>query len=222
MYPALEKMIANSIKRVAVSESSSDNGNYAKQKINYRGTTGNAEMLLPYGHHANIPANTLAVMLRLSADSENRVAIPMSGRNRIKGLAEGEVVYFHPDTHSYLWFKANGDIDIHSENDINIDANIINIDAETINITATETNLTSETINIDSTTITENFETKSMIGTTLNITANVNITGATAMTGALGVSGAMTNANIPVGNDHDHNYTWTHDAGNGVTQTPNP
>ena len=120
MYRKLKNLILNSIKRSVIAEASSDDqGSRAIQKISYRGALGKSEMIFGYGHHANVPPDALCVTFIVAGDPENRATIPMSGKERVKGLTENEVIFFHPVTKSFIHFRSNGDIDIHGTKNIN-------------------------------------------------------------------------------------------------------
>ena len=78
-----------------ISLAGDDVAQYPVQQTEYLGKTGYALMWFPYGFHANVPADTLTLLLSLQGNSESRVALPGSGPSRPR-VAEGEVVVFHP------------------------------------------------------------------------------------------------------------------------------
>ncbi len=88
-----------------------DADQFPVQQVGYLEKVGDALMWFPFGYHANIPAETLAVMLSMQGNSEARVALPGSPVER-PAIVAGEVVVYHPATGSKIHFKANGDLEI--------------------------------------------------------------------------------------------------------------
>lgn len=105
-----------------ISKIGDDAGRYPVQQVSYLGKQGDALIWLPYGVHANIPPDKLAVMLALHGNAEARVALPGSPTDRPASLAEGEVAFYHPPTGSIIHFKANGDIEVTSIKTVKVDA----------------------------------------------------------------------------------------------------
>ncbi len=95
-----------------------DTGDFPIQQVGYLGKVGDALVWFPYGMHANIPADELVLAVSMQGNPEARVVLPGSPQKRVKPLAAGEVVFFHPDTGSKIHFKANGDIEITSTSEI--------------------------------------------------------------------------------------------------------
>jgi len=101
----------------------------------------NAQRISPYGLFSNPPVGTKVVYWAINGHIENKACIPFCQAERISGLETGEVAIGSPSTGSYIIFKANGDINIVSEKDINLTAaGNVNINGVQINTTGT-TNL---------------------------------------------------------------------------------
>ncbi len=118
-------MIKSLIRWAVVNSLSSDDQDFPIHQIGYMGKTADAAAWYPYGYHANPGSETLALFFAVGANPENRVMMPGSPKERIDALmptplAEGEVVMYHPTTKSYVHFKANGDIEVDSQKDVNI------------------------------------------------------------------------------------------------------
>lgn len=99
----------------------SDTDQFPVQQVGYLEKVGDALMWFPFGYHANIPAETLAIMLSMQGNREARVALPGSPIGR-PAIAAGEVVIFHPATQSRIHFKANGDIEVTTDTKIKVTA----------------------------------------------------------------------------------------------------
>lgn len=137
-------MLRNLIKRVLITKSGTDDTEFPIQQVTYNGNTADVEIITPYGLHANLSANgdTLGTMFAVEGQDDYRVVLAYTPTLRPMGLAEGEVVLYHPITQSQVYFRNNGDIDIEttgSNGDINIKTkNDINITIEgEANITST-------------------------------------------------------------------------------------
>ncbi len=151
--------LRNLIKRAVVTKAGSDTGNLAIQQISYNGRVGDCDIIFPYGMHANLPPGSLITVVTIEANEENRAGIGGVPEQRIKGLPEGEVVFFHPVTKSKFHFKNDGNVDVEANGDLNInvtgDANItatnVIVEASTnVDITAaTEVSVTAPVVNVD-------------------------------------------------------------------------
>lgn len=98
-----------------------DTGKYPVQQFEYMGKTIDAVVIYPYGHHANMPADVLAIAGAINGDSENRAVIGCLPPDRPQ-LAGGEVVLYHPDSGSKIHFKTDGSINV--VGDLNVDNNL--------------------------------------------------------------------------------------------------
>lgn len=185
----------NLIKLCRFSKTGSDNRRAPEQQVEYLGKVVDAIVAMPYGSHANVPEDFMAVLLQLSTQEQNRILLPLSLTERPHPIASGEVVYYHPITGDKIHFKNNGDIDITTKADVNINCANANVNATTkVNVTAPNVEITGN----------------------VKITGKVNIIGATSITGGLSVdtmaaSGSVsgagvtdTNTNVTVGT-HTHN-----------------
>lgn len=98
----------------------SDDKEFPFQQVSYLGKAGNAVMWFPYGFHANIPVDTLGLIVGVGGNSEARVMLPGSPKERIKPLAAGEIVVYHPSTGTKIHFKADGNININTIKTLNV------------------------------------------------------------------------------------------------------
>lgn len=127
------------IKFAVVTLRGDDNGKFPIQQVSYNGRVADCFIVFPYGVHANLPADSLLTILQIGGHEENLVGFGGLPSERIKNLAEGEVVFFHPIKKSKIHFKKDGNIQIQSFGDLNVEVSgNVNIQAETANITATD------------------------------------------------------------------------------------
>lgn len=134
------------VKRALITLSGDDDQQFRVQQAEaFEDDIFDLEILFPYGMSANLPPNSLLTVFRVGNDENYRVAIGDAPDDRIKNLEEGEVVFFHPGTKSFIHFKANGDIDIDASEatgNVNINVNQANINAaDSVNIDSPITNL---------------------------------------------------------------------------------
>lgn len=144
----------NMIKRAVITLGGTDDKELPIQQLSYNGKVADAEIIFPYGVHANLSAdnNTLCILFAVDGQEDYRAAMGYTPALRPKPLAEGEVVFYHPLTQSKIHFRNNGDIDVDvtgEDGDLNVtikkDLNItvggdVNIDVTgTANITAPTT-----------------------------------------------------------------------------------
>ncbi len=95
--------------------SSSDNKDFPIQQIEYLGKNCDATVWMPYGMHANLPPDVLAIAMSLNGNLETRYAFPSSPKKRLEDplpnpLSEGELLLYNPTTQAYVYFKADGSI----------------------------------------------------------------------------------------------------------------
>lgn len=119
-----------------ISGTTADDTDIPVQQSDYLGKVGDALIWLPYGYHASLPIDTLAIILAMSANADARVALPGSPRLRVQPIAVGENVVYHPGTGTKIHFKANGDIDIETKTPEGGTQGNINVIANDVNVTA--------------------------------------------------------------------------------------
>lgn len=104
----------NMIKRAVITLGGTDDKELPIQQLSYNGKVADAEIIFPYGVHANLSAdnNTLCIVFAVDGQEDYRAAMGYTPTLRPKPLAEGEVVFYHPLTQSKIHFRNNGDIDI--------------------------------------------------------------------------------------------------------------
>ena len=118
----MRKLIARIIRWANVEASGDDGGPYQVQQLSYLERTGKSAAIYPFGFSALAPKDTLAFFATISAQSENRVHMPISGPDRVR-LKPGEVVVYHPKTGSKIHFKADGSIEVEAgTSEVKIDA----------------------------------------------------------------------------------------------------
>lgn len=115
------RMIRNLLRWCRISRDGDDAGIFPIQQVAYLGKVGNAVTWFPYGFHANVPADELAVLFSMGGNPEARAVLPGSPRERPKVVA-GEVVVYHPTTGTEIHFRANGDLEIASTGDVTVTA----------------------------------------------------------------------------------------------------
>ncbi len=104
----------NMIKRAVITLGGTDDKELPIQQLSYNGKVADAEIIFPYGVHANLSAdnNTLCIVFAVDGQEDYRAAMGYTPGLRPKPLEEGEVVFYHPLTQSKIHFRNNGDIDI--------------------------------------------------------------------------------------------------------------
>ncbi len=104
----------NMIKRAVITLGGGDDKELPIQQLSYNGKVADAEIIFPYGVHANLSAdnNTLCILFAVDGQEDYRAAMGYTPLLRPKLLAEGEVVFYHPLTQSKIHFRNNGDIDV--------------------------------------------------------------------------------------------------------------
>lgn len=101
-------------------ESQKDTKLFPIIKISYLEKQGDVAVVEPYGIHGSPPVETICLMLTINNDEANRLIIPMSALTRTKNLEEGEFECGNFVIGSIITFDKNGDINVTSNNDINL------------------------------------------------------------------------------------------------------
>ena len=182
-------MIVNMLKSIVrwavLASWSSDLQDFPTHKITYMGKVADATAWYPYGYHANPGIDTLGLMFAVNADSENRVVLPGSPKDRNgtllpTPLSPGEVLLYNPTTQAFVHLKANGDIDIeNSVGDINIKSISGDIKAETTtgDIIANAVNATLTALGITQINSTGAIDITALAAVTLDSVGKTTITG---------------------------------------------
>ena len=106
-------MIKRLIRWATADRAGTDDGARPIQNVNYMGKTGPALVCLPYGLHANVPANRLGVLLSVMGIADQRGWFPMSPTKRPANSPAGEVVLYCPENNgTQIRLKPNGDIEV--------------------------------------------------------------------------------------------------------------
>lgn len=98
-------------------------GQFAVQQTTYQGKVADAHMIHPYGLHANVPADTLALLLAVQGNPDNRAAFAMDSK-AWPTLEDGEVALYHPSTGGMLVWKTDGSVEITTSVGMTINADL--------------------------------------------------------------------------------------------------
>ena len=104
-------MLRNLMRLCKITKANDNKGQFAQQQISYLGKTADGGVFLPYGYFANIPPDTLALMLSIQGHADNRALLPIDTKKWTK-LAEGETAFYHPTTDAFIIWRSTGDLDI--------------------------------------------------------------------------------------------------------------
>lgn len=85
---------------------------YPDQQASALGRLGDYTIVYPYGMHCDLPSDTL---LRVIAPG---IAIPVTVKRPSDG-AQGEPMFFHPESNTRIIARNNGDLDIFTNGDVN-------------------------------------------------------------------------------------------------------
>ncbi len=177
---SLSEKIKNLLRWCKVTrDGGSDSDQFPVQQVGYLEKVGDALMWFPFGYHANIPAETLALMLSMQGNSEARVALPGSPVGR-PAVAAGEVVVYHPATLSRIHFKANGDIEVTTKTKIKVTAPL----AELIGDMTVSGDVT--------------------VAGDVNVTTDLNVTGDADVTGSTTLGATVTSNGKDISDTHIH------------------
>lgn len=141
---------------------------YPDQQAKFLGRVGNFTIIYPYGSHCDLPSNTL--IKQVAEDAAMSVTI-----DRPDGIDQGEPVFFHPVKMGYVVFRNNGDIEVFTESDVNVQCNNLNVIATTVNIQCNNLNAIATTaVNITApiTTINGNLTVTGDTALAANVTSN--------------------------------------------------
>jgi len=114
------KRLLNLIRQAVTESGYNDSSKYPLVEVSYNGKTTYAVRLSPYGLCTNPPSSSNALLLSADGQESIQYAIIDHMPKRFRNLKEGEVVVFNYISKSYIYFKANGDIDIECKNNTNI------------------------------------------------------------------------------------------------------
>ena len=83
------------IRYAQITAAGSDREQFATQQLKYLGKHADSLIVFPYGIHANVPPDALALMFSVQGDATNRAAIAWTPKKR-PVLKSGEVAFYHP------------------------------------------------------------------------------------------------------------------------------
>jgi len=126
----MQALLQHLVKICRFSKPADDSGQFPVQQVEYMDKVGTAFTMMPYGLHANIPENYLGIIFQIGAQENNRIAFPLSSKERIRDLKPGEIVLYHPEKKTFIHLKENGDIDVDTQSNVNIKSPIINLDGD--------------------------------------------------------------------------------------------
>lgn len=110
----------NNIKIAKTQDKVIDNKLYPIVNVKYLNREANSAIAEIYGVHGSAPVGTQCVMLIINNDEANRIIIPLSAQTRTRDLEEGEFECGNFVIGSIINFDKDGNINITSNNDINI------------------------------------------------------------------------------------------------------
>ncbi len=109
---SLLNRVVSMIKWIRTSNAMNDEIQLPVSQISYHGVGASGVHWFPYGYHANIPAETLAIAFLLEANPESKILLAGSPLSRPPGLLVGEVSLYHPDTGSKVLMKNDGSVEV--------------------------------------------------------------------------------------------------------------
>lgn len=122
--------LARLIRWGRITKAGADDQQFPVQQVEYMGKVADTFMVFAYGHHANVTADALALMLSVQGNPDNRAAIAGTPKNRPK-LASGEVAYYHPPTGSFIIWREGGTLDIETGGEggkpVNVNGSQVNL-----------------------------------------------------------------------------------------------
>jgi phage gp45-like len=101
---------------------SDDSSAYPKTQVVSNGKATDIVRLSTYGICANPPKDAHVLMLSSQGQESSKFGVFNDFLNRMKGLAEGEVVLFNTLTGAFVYMKANGDIEVNTDTKIKVNA----------------------------------------------------------------------------------------------------
>lgn len=179
-------MLNKLIRWARITKAGTDTEEFAVQQLEYLGKLANGFVVFPYGIHGNLPPDSLALMMSVQGSAANRAVIGWTPKVR-PTLEEGEVAFYHPPTGSTMVWRQNGDLDINTAGNINVDCSTANVNASS-----------SVTIDTPSTTVTGDLN----VGGNTTITGNAVAANVTAGGAVAGASIAI--AGVDIGPGHTH------------------
>lgn len=179
---------------------------YPDQQAKFLGRGGNFTIIYPYGSHCDLPVDTL--IKQVAEDAAIPVTIDRPG-----GIEQGEPVFFHPVKMSYITFRNNGDIEIITDADVNVQCNDVNIDCNDATINCNDATIDCTNLYATATAAID------LTAPIIDLTAiNTTITGNLIVTGITTLASAVTSAGVDISFTHTHGGTQP---GSGSTGTPN-
>lgn len=112
----------NSIRLSRITAPGADDKQFTAQQMEYLDKAADGITVFPYGMHANVPADFLALMFSVQGNPDNRFATPFNTKKR-PTLASGEVAFFHPLLPDLIIkLQANGKMLVKSAVSVDVDA----------------------------------------------------------------------------------------------------
>ncbi len=114
------RKLFNLIKTSYLTKASKDDENFQTTQANYLGKTKNIVLVIPYGLYSNPKAQSIGLQFSVNGEEEKQFTIPFNPYTRFKDLKGGEVAVGNPHVSTKIYFKENGDIEIESSGNVNI------------------------------------------------------------------------------------------------------
>lgn len=110
--------IFKAIRQAYISLVSDDTESFPTAQATHSGKATKYGRLSPYGLDSNPPTGAWVLLFSSQGKESTKFGIACDFLNRKKSLAEGEVVLYNTQTQSYVYLKANGDIEVDAKNDL--------------------------------------------------------------------------------------------------------
>lgn len=120
MFQSIKKQMLNLVRYSRVTNTGDDSNQFPQQQFGYHDEAKDLIAVYPYGYFAKAPLQNVALMVAVG-DKQRAVALPMSGKNRVKrNLKDSEVGMGNESTGSYVLFKDDKSIEIISNGTLDI------------------------------------------------------------------------------------------------------
>lgn len=214
-------MIANLIKLGLVTGNTDDTEDFPQFQIQYMDKVADAMILLPYGFPARpIPDETLCLVFNIQGQEQNRIAVPLSSTNRLKGFKDGEVGMHNEALGTFIKMDEEGNLRIEVPNEILQNSQNVTITAADVNIEFNDLTLTGNdsTLTVNDVTITGNEVTLNCDTFTINCDTLFKVVAPDIeLIGDVATTGTLDNNGVDVGSTHKHSGVTP-----GLFKTGNP
>ncbi len=200
-------LVARVVRWAVVDVDGGDVGPFPWQSVSFLGQRGRSAAWYPYGFAALAPAGSPALMLGMSGQVDTLAHVPGSPASR-PILASGEVAVYHPETGSWVKFRADGSVEVFAKKDLTASAvgNAVLAAVGNVSVLASGTAL----VNAPAVTVSASASV-ALVAPAVNVTGTVTITGDVEITGTLEATGVVY---------HTHVHRVPFSTGPGDTEEP--